>query len=200
MPRVTHVKNARKDNPVCKVGESYYWWKFRYGGKHYSLTPPKASQLTQSVYLGTIYDSQEMWENINDPTSLDVAQHSEAYDGLVTELNTIAGQMEECGENLGCLVTQYEESADNMEEYFSGSEKVDTLRECGQECEATCDNINEMMESVTDAAATIEDLLGSLTEKAEKDDVDVDEELVENIESALNDIQFDEPNWDFHNV
>ena len=39
MPRVHHVKSARKDNPVAKKGESYYWWKFRYGGKRYSKTP-----------------------------------------------------------------------------------------------------------------------------------------------------------------
>ncbi len=52
MPRVTHVKKARKDNPVCKAGESYYWWKFRYGGKRYSLTRPRPSQLTQSAYFG----------------------------------------------------------------------------------------------------------------------------------------------------
>lgn len=34
MPRVNHVKAARKDNQ----GEPYCWWKFRYGGKHYPHT------------------------------------------------------------------------------------------------------------------------------------------------------------------
>lgn len=31
MPRVTHVKKARKAIPGTdiKVGDSYYWWKFR---------------------------------------------------------------------------------------------------------------------------------------------------------------------------
>jgi len=59
MPRVNFVQKARKDNPVAKAGESYYWWKFRYGGKHYSLTRPRESQLTQSEFLGAMYSLLE---------------------------------------------------------------------------------------------------------------------------------------------
>lgn len=33
MPHVTFVKKARKDNPVAKKGESYYWWAFMVGGR-----------------------------------------------------------------------------------------------------------------------------------------------------------------------
>lgn len=51
--KVHLVKSARKDYPAhgIKKGEPYYWWKFRYGGKHYSKTPPPPSQLTQSEFL-----------------------------------------------------------------------------------------------------------------------------------------------------
>lgn len=65
MPRVTFVKKARKAHPAggIKKGESYYWWAFMQGGrggpKHYSKTPPKASQLTQSEFLGAFYDIEE---------------------------------------------------------------------------------------------------------------------------------------------
>lgn len=57
MARATFVKKARKDIPGTdiKAGESYYWWKFRFGGKHYSKTPPRRSQLTQSDFLGQLY-------------------------------------------------------------------------------------------------------------------------------------------------
>jgi hypothetical protein len=61
MARATFVKKARKDIPSAgiKAGESYYWWKFRYGGKHFSKTEPRRSQLTQSSFYGSIYDLQD---------------------------------------------------------------------------------------------------------------------------------------------
>ena len=54
MPRVHFVKSARKANPVAQPGQSYYWWKFRHGGKRYSLKYPRPSMLTQSEYLSTL--------------------------------------------------------------------------------------------------------------------------------------------------
>lgn len=62
MPRVHYVKKARKDNGCVSKGESYYWWKFRYGSKCMSKKPPKASQLTQSEFLSTVYDINERIE------------------------------------------------------------------------------------------------------------------------------------------
>jgi len=65
MARATHVKKARKDIPGTdiKAGDSYYWWKFMVGGrggpKHYSKERPRLSQLTQSEYLGALYDLQD---------------------------------------------------------------------------------------------------------------------------------------------
>ncbi len=63
MPKVTFVKSARKDNPVAKKGESYYWWAFMQGGrggpKRYSKERPKQSQLTQSDFWGAVYSLQE---------------------------------------------------------------------------------------------------------------------------------------------
>ena len=55
MARAKFVKAARKANPVAEVGESYFWWKFRFGGKHYSKTQPKPSQLTGSEFLSAVY-------------------------------------------------------------------------------------------------------------------------------------------------
>jgi len=66
MPIVTHVKSARKENPVAKRGESYYWWKTRttvgksfVGTKHYSKAYPKRSQLTQSDFFSQMYDIED---------------------------------------------------------------------------------------------------------------------------------------------
>lgn len=63
MARAHFVKKARKDNPVVKAGESYYWWKFRHSGKKYSKTRPRQSQLTQSEFMGTYYSLLEHMED-----------------------------------------------------------------------------------------------------------------------------------------
>ena len=65
MPKVHHVKKARKDNRAVKKGESYYWWKFAYSSKRYSKTYPKASQLTQSDKLSRYYEAQETVDDLN---------------------------------------------------------------------------------------------------------------------------------------
>ena len=197
MPKVTHVKRARKDNPVAKAGESYYWWKFRYGGKHFSLTYPKQSQLTQSPYLSVIYDCQDTWGELNDPQSIVASEWDQAY--VATWLGQIADSMESVMENLRELVDQYEESATNMEEYFSGSERVDQLRECGAACEETCDEIDNMMSEIRSTADEIESL-----ELPDKDDFDDEEEWQEQCDMEVQDLvdalSFSEPNFDFHEL
>ena len=40
-PRVHYVKSARKDNPVAKKGEPYYWWQSYCSPKQFSKTPPR---------------------------------------------------------------------------------------------------------------------------------------------------------------
>lgn len=60
MMRVHFVKKARKDvSEEIHAGDSYYWWKFRRGGKRVSKTPPKRSQLTMSGFLGSLYDLED---------------------------------------------------------------------------------------------------------------------------------------------
>lgn len=54
MARANFVKKARKDNSVVKAGESYWWWSFRFGGKHLSKDRPRPSQLTQSEFMSQI--------------------------------------------------------------------------------------------------------------------------------------------------
>jgi hypothetical protein len=197
MPRVHHVKKARKDNPVCKKGGSYYWWKFRHGGKHFSLTYPKQSQLTQSPYLSVIYDCQDAWGELQDPAGVVASEWDRSY--VVTWLGEIANSMESIAENLRELVDQYEESASNMEEYFSGSERIDNLRDAGSECEQTCDDIKTMMEEVRSTAEEIESL-----ELPDKDDFDDEDEWQEACDGEVQDLidalSIDEPNFDFHNL
>jgi len=82
MARATFVKSARKDNPVAKKGESYYWWKFRYGGKYYSKTPPRSSQLINSPFLSTMAAVEEKFSYDFD---VDDARDAEELKSLVED-------------------------------------------------------------------------------------------------------------------
>lgn len=197
MPRVHQVKKARKDNPVCKRGESYYWWKFRNGGKHFSLTYPKQSQLTQSPYLSVIYECADQWSELDEPQNIEADQWDQAY--VATWLGQIADSMEGITEQLRELVDQYEEGATNMEEYFSGVERVDQLRDCGMECEATCDEIDNTVDEFRSTADEIESL-----ELPDKEDFGSKEEWQEQCDSDIQDLvdalSLGEPNFEFHEI
>lgn len=112
MPRVHHVKKARKDNPVAKKGESYYWWKFRYGGKRFSKTPPKQSQLTQSPYYAALYDMQD-----------EIAE----YDCLAYE--DFECFVEEIQSQVSDLREETQSSLDNMPESLQYSPTGELLQE-----------------------------------------------------------------------
>ena len=103
MPRVHHVKKARKDNPVVKRGEPYFWWKFAFGTKQYSKTYPGRSQLTQSNFLSQFYDLQDglniTLENLED----DIAN-------LTSELETLR---DECQDSLGNMPEQLQDTSDS---------------------------------------------------------------------------------------
>ena len=128
MPRVTFVKSARKDNTCVKQGESYYWWKFRFGGKRMSKTRPRQSQLTQSAYFGTLYG---LMESIED-TEIEAGEESSVTDLAVD----IVGQLEE-------LRDETQESRDNMPEALQDAptgellqERVDALESAISEIES----------------------------------------------------------------
>lgn len=95
--KVTFVKAARKDNPVCKAGESYFWWKFRYGGKRYSLTRPRPSQLTQSAYYGTV---RGLCERIEDYTCEDFDDFETFRDELKDELQNLSSECQDSLSNM----------------------------------------------------------------------------------------------------
>jgi len=131
MPRVTHVKSARKANPVAAVGESYYWWKFRYGGKRYSKTYPKQSQLTQSAYKGRVYD---LIDRVNqfEPEPGEEAVVEEFISEIVDEICEIR---DEC-----------QESLDNMPESLQYSPTGELLQERIDACDAAEGDISCMQE------------------------------------------------------
>ena len=132
MPRVHHVKKARKDNPAVKKGEPYYWWKFAYSPKRFSKTRPRASQLTQSDKLSRYYEAQETIDDLD--AQGDITE-------IIETLQEVAEEVRQIGE-------EYQESADNIRDYFEESSTADECEEKVGYCESTADSIEEAVSNL----------------------------------------------------
>lgn len=140
------MKKARKANKAAgiKKGDSYYWWKFRYGGKHCSLTRPRPSQLTQSEFLSTLFGIEESISDIS-VTDADGMQQ------LADELSSHAEEVR----SLGC---ECSDKASNMENAFpSGSPTIDLLNERSEACDRIAD---ELETAASDAESKISEAEG----------------------------------------
>lgn len=131
MPRVHHVKSARKADPNndIKVGDSYYWWKHKlaYGGlMRKSKVYPKPSQLTLSSFWSAVLATKE---NYDTPTNTD---DLEAHrDSIVSDLEGIRDETQEKLENMpeglqqGNTGEQLQSRISSVEEAISTIESVD---------------------------------------------------------------------------
>lgn len=92
--RVHLVKKSRVDNDAVKRGAPYYWWKLPYGEKTVSATYPSRSQLTNSDYLGCVFDLQ-------DSLSEFTIDDSEDFEAMLEEISEVIGDIsEQCQTNL----------------------------------------------------------------------------------------------------
>lgn len=146
MARAHFVKSARKDNPVAKKGESYWWWKPMVGGrggaKRFSKEQPTRSQLTQSAFLSGLYDIEDgAMKDAQSPEDFrDVAQalrdlgqeEQDKYDNMPEGLQQgDTGQMlEERAQNCESWADEIEQRADELETALEG---VDAAWEAWQE-------------------------------------------------------------------
>jgi hypothetical protein len=128
-PRVHYVKSARKDNPVAKKGEPYYWWQSYCSPKQFSKTPPRPSQLTNSDKLSRAYCAQEvLCDALNE---LSACSHSDFNsDFIPAAIDARQTAMDEAQE----IADEYRESAENIREHFSESETAD-------QCDESADNL-----------------------------------------------------------
>jgi len=129
MPRVTYVKAARKDNRVCKKGEPYFWWKFRFGGKHFSLTRPRPSQLTQSSFYGAVYSLVEMIED---------------YEIVPGEEGAVTTLVDEVRDELETIQSDCQESLDNIPESLQYAPTGELLQERVGCCESAIDELDSI--------------------------------------------------------
>lgn len=181
MPRVTHVEHARKPMPEhgIKVGDSYYWWKFRFGGKHVSKTMPRQSQLTQSEYLGTMYGIQESLEDAcsalreGDVADKDFQQLVDALDSAISD---VENQRDEC-----------QSKRDNMPEQLQDAPSGEML---GNRVDS-CENIQSELDS---AKSAVEDKSGEYDElKTQLEELQKElEELTDDDEKTAKQKEIDE--------
>jgi hypothetical protein len=137
MARPHCVKKARKDYPThgIKKGESYYWWKFRHGGKHLSKTYPRPSQLTQSDFLSTAYSLQEQ---IND-----LVIDPEDLEGLADELRSAADELRTLG-------SDQEDKIGNMPDSLQDGEVAERLRGRAEACEEVANELEAAADEIVD--------------------------------------------------
>jgi hypothetical protein len=104
----------RDDNDTIFIvkGESYYWWQFQNSPKQYSKTRPRASQLTQSGYLSSLYEIVEQIEDYSTDSAEEIGSFAE----------DIKTQLED-------LRDTTQESLDNMPENLSNSPTAELLQE-----------------------------------------------------------------------
>lgn len=136
--RVHHVKKARKSNKNLgiKKGQEYWWWKFRYGGKHISHTKPafeRAEQLTE--HQGNMRDFEnrkDKLENDWEGTLEEWNAEKEELEGAITEwldeLNSRKDNLPEQFQETHILNEQIEE-IENIENEVQSLSEPDEVEE-----------------------------------------------------------------------
>lgn len=147
MPRVHFVKKARKDNRAVKAGESYYWWKPQYGGKRYSATYPKPSQVVSSPFLAEIYSIQEGLVEIVDPEALEgfLERISESREQCEESLYNMPQHLQDTSESGQLLQTRI----DSLESWREELEQIDIAIDEELTGENRDDKIKEILSEIT---------------------------------------------------
>lgn len=133
MARVTFVKKARKSIPGTdiKKGDSYYWWKFRFGDRHVSKTPPRRSQLTQSSFYASLWDIED-----------DLAALT-GGDELAADRDDIVNRLRE-------LAEECENNRSNMPDHLQDSDTGTMLEERAEACNNAADELEQLDLDITD--------------------------------------------------
>jgi hypothetical protein len=173
MPRVHHVKKARKANKAhgIKKGDSYYWWKFRFGGKCVSKTPPRQSQLTRSEFWGRIYELQERERPSFDDLESTRDEIQSELDDIAQEcqdkLSNIPEQLQEA--DSGQMLQTRSESCESASSDISSADipsREEVLKEAGlEDNEENADKIEEALDNkAQEIWDEIQDHLGNISD------------------------------------
>ena len=86
--KVHLVKKSRVDNAAVKRGDPYYWWKLPFGEKTVSATYPARSQLTNSDYLGCVFDLEDQVYEIE-------VDNAEDFEAMLEEVTEVISDIQE---------------------------------------------------------------------------------------------------------
>lgn len=118
------------DTIFVKKGETYWQWGMMQGGRgvqHYSKTPPRRSQLTNSDFLGQIYD-------LEDTLDFSQAASPEDLEGIRDE---IVQQLRDLG---GEQIGKYDNMPDGLQQGDTGQ----LLEARAEACEAIADEFDQI--------------------------------------------------------
>lgn len=167
------VPKNDSDKIFIAKGESYYWWAFKNGGKHFSKEQPRSSQLTQSNYLSQLYAIQERVEDFT-------AEVAEDIEPFVDEIKS----------DLESLKEETEGSLENMPESLQSSPTGELLQE---RIDALDNAISELESIQVDdyEEPTDEEIKDDLGEDATEEDIEEEKKnhLQEWIDEKVNEIQ-----------
>lgn len=173
---------ARKDYKCrhgCEIhkGERYYRAKKKFQKPRFGCLqhPFKGSELATSGKVASLLGIKEDLAGLS--------FNEENVESIADSLDDAASRAREVGE-------EYEESANNMEEYFPSSSQVDDIREKAENCESWAD-------ALENAAGEVRDLVGEIQElKTKKDKLQEQEhnmvqagEDTEKIGNQINDLE-----------
>ena len=140
MPKVTHVKKARKAYPEAGIekGDSYYWWAFMRGPTICSKTAPTRSQLTRSPHLGAGYDLEDRLGELSPDES------------CITEIESIISDLETARD-------EAQDNLDNMPEQLQETNVLNEYIEAFDEMISTLESIDVDTWSASDDDSNVND-------------------------------------------
>lgn len=140
MAKIHFVKCARKDNPVCKRGESYHWWKHNFGVKQYSKERPTRAQATKSSFLSTIYGIEDNVCNME--TGEEVVDLALELEEMRDECQCSLDNMPQHFHDVSDSAILLQERIDALDEWISGLDGQDTEAMSVEEIQALVSESN----------------------------------------------------------
>jgi chromosome segregation ATPase len=147
------VKRAAKDYPEAdiKKGEKYYWWKFRFGGKHISKTEPRRSQLTQSSFLSTLWDLEDTFVVDEDDPASSIEELKSQLEDMKSECESSLDNMADHLRETSSSGQTLQERIDGLDQWISDLDSIDTDIDEDLSEEEKNDRIEEIKDAVNDA-------------------------------------------------
>lgn len=169
--RITYVNKARKDQGKCgncgdplPAGSAYRWIKFRFGSKRIRCMKRSCrfrnSDMTTSDKLSDIYlaqkDCEDVIEEVFQVVGTIIPEEGVWPETIRAELERLADQLDESRGTAEQVAEGYEESAYALEEYFSGSARIDEINEKANAAREYSDQIEEKAREIRNMIANFE--------------------------------------------